>query len=78
MPRYKFHVYDDDHTIDYEGQEYPDLDAARTHAVKAVRRIMAEELALKGEITLSHWIEIEDETGEMNVVSFGETVKVNP
>lgn len=76
MPRYRFHVFNDDHTIDGQGRDFPDLTAARIYAIDCARGIMADELQMKGEIDLSHWIEIEDEQGEMDVVPFGEAVTI--
>ena len=77
MPKYKFHIYNDDRTIDDQGRDCADLDAARTHATEGARSIMAEEIRVKGEISLHHWIEIEDERGDMHVVPFADTVKIN-
>jgi hypothetical protein len=31
-----------------------------------------------GEITLSHWIELETEEGELHVVTFGDAVTIHP
>lgn len=78
MPRYRFHLYNDEETMDLEGRLFPNLDAARAEAIQTARSIMASELSSKGEITLSHWIELETEEGEMHVVTFGDTVKINP
>ena len=78
MPLYLFHLYDDVESIDEIGQEFPDLEAAQASAVQTARSIMGSELTSKGEITLSHWIEVETEEGEMHVVTFGDTVKINP
>ena len=78
MPRYRFHLYNDVETLDLEGRLFPDLDAAHTDAIRCARAIMASELTTKGEITLSHWIELETEEGDMHVVTFGDTVKINP
>ena len=71
MPRFMFHLFNDQHTIDTEGKDFPNLDAARNYAIGCARGIMAEELRVEGKINLSHWIEIEDEQGEMDVVPFG-------
>lgn len=76
MPRYHFHVFNDDHTIDAQGRDFPDLESARSYAIDCARGIMADELKVKGEIDLSHWIEIEDERGDMDVVPFGKAVTV--
>ena len=77
MPRYLFHLYDDEETLDAEGKHFPSLEAAQAEAVQSARSIMGSELQSKGEITLSHWIEVETEEGEMHVVTFGDTVKIN-
>lgn len=76
LPRFRFHVFNDDHTVDSEGKELPDLDAARACAVEGARGMMAEELKSTGKINLTHWIEIEDEQGEMTVVPFDDAVNV--
>lgn len=78
MPRYRFHLYNDQETVDLEGRLFPNLGAARSDAVRCAREIMGSELAAKGEITLSHWIEMETEDGEIHVVTFGESVTINP
>ena len=63
MPRYFFHVYNDEISLDDEGQELPDLEAARGHAIMAARSLMRDGLAA-GSIDLSHFIAIDDEKGE--------------
>ena len=78
MPRYRFHVYNDDHTVDADGRLFPNRDAARIYAIDCAREIMAEEIKTKGKIDLKHWIEIEDEEGEVDVVPFGEAITVQP
>lgn len=78
MPRYLFHVFNDDRTVDCEGKLLPDLASARENAKEAARSIMADELRTIGRINLSHWVEIEDENGDMTVVTFGEAVTVRP
>ena len=78
MPRYRFHLYNDEETQDLEGRIFPSFDAAHDNAIHCARSIMADELKSKGEITLSHWIELETEEGEMHVVTFGDSVTINP
>ena len=78
MPRYRFHLYNDVETLDLEGRSFPNLAAARADAVRNARAIMASELKSKGEITLSHWIEVETEEGELHIVTFGDTIRINP
>ena len=78
MPLYRFHVFNDDHTIDVQGREFPDLAAARSYAIKCAREIMADELRTRGAINLKHWIEIEDEAQDMHVAAFAEAVTIIP
>jgi len=78
MPRYLFHLYDDEETLDAEGKHFPGLEAAQAEAVQSARSIMGSQLQSTGEITLSHWIEVETEAGEIHIVTFGDTVKINP
>ena len=68
MPRYFFHVRDgrDDSEVsrDVEGQELPDLDAARREAVNANREMLGERLLHGG--ALNHRrIEIADGGGKI-------------
>ena len=78
MPRYRFHLYNSEETIDYDGREFPDLDAAKAEAIGNVRDLMCADIKAKGEINLSHWIELEDEAGEMVVVNFRDAVTIKP
>lgn len=78
MPRYFFHIYNDATSLDDEGQELPDLAAARAHAIQGARALMSDTLK-DGRIDLSHHIEIADERGELLLdVTFGEAVEVRP
>jgi hypothetical protein len=76
MAHYLFHIFNDVETKDDEGKELLDFGAARAFAVKGARGIMADELQTEGLIDLSHWIEIEDEQGEISVVTFADAVTV--
>ena len=76
MPRYRFHLYNDEHTIDHEGREFVDFGAARIEAIANARELMASEISTRGEINLSHWIELEDDVGEVLVVSLVDAVTV--
>jgi hypothetical protein len=69
MPRYFFHVRDRNGDIsrDEEGQDLPDLEAARAEAVNANREMLGERLLHGG--SLNHrQIEIADETGKILIV----------
>lgn len=65
MPRYFFHLQNDENLIDEEGTELPNLAAARKHArVQAVHMAAAsitEHQRLFGE----HRIDVEDQAGEV-------------
>lgn len=79
MPRYFFHLYNNVETHDDEGIVLPDGKAAHERAIVDARRMMAARLEEKGDISLSHWIEVEDELGEtLVIVKFGDVVKINP
>ena len=60
MPRFYFHVFNDETTIDEEGQELADLEAARAVAVEAARGLVCESVK-HGHLNLDHRIEITDE-----------------
>ena len=60
MPRFYFHVCNGNGFVeDEEGQELPDLEAARAAAISAARDIMARDVQ-RGALDLSSFIEIED------------------
>jgi len=76
MPRYFFHVRDKDGDIsrDEEGQDLPNLEAARAEAVSANREMLGERLLHGG--SLNHrQIEIADESGTvLTVIPAGEVL----
>ncbi len=65
MPRYFFHVREGaELSRDWEGQELPNVEAARREAIAANREIMGDKLLHGG--SLDHRsIEIADETGRV-------------
>lgn len=75
MPRFFFHVCNGTGFVqDEEGQELPDVDAARLVAIRSARDIMASDVQ-RGMLDLSSFIEIED--GDRRLVqtlSFAEAV----
>lgn len=76
MPLYYFQIFNDDITLDDEGAELADDEAARAHAVKAARAL-ASETVLDGHLTGSHRIDIVD-AGRTAVssVRFDEAVEI--
>jgi hypothetical protein len=76
MPRYFFHLYNDVISIDEEGVDLPDLEAARANGIKEAREMMLEMVA-EGRINFSHRIDIADESGAVvDSVSFGDAVTI--
>lgn len=76
MPRYRFHLYNDIQVIDEQGRDFPDLAAAIAEAFADARKIMGEDLGTKGKINLNHWIELEDEAGQITVIPFRDAVTI--
>jgi hypothetical protein len=78
VPRFFFHLYDDIVSLDPEGKEFPTLDDARQHAIKAARELACAEV-LHGHLGLNHRIEIVDRTdAPVATVTFKEVVKLHP
>ena len=63
MPRFFFHIYNDDITHDEEGRELPDLEVAREVALESARELVCESVH-HGHLNLDHRIEVTDERGE--------------
>jgi hypothetical protein len=78
MPRYFFHVYNDETTIDREGKDLADLDAAKREAMRGARDLMAEAVR-HGEVTMSHRIEVEDDGGRpLLTIRYADAVLIRP
>ena len=76
MPRFFFHVFNDDTTIDEEGAELIDLDAARERALNGARDLVCESVA-KGHLNLDHRIEVTDEqNARLLTVTFREAFTI--
>jgi hypothetical protein len=76
VPLYFFHLYNDIVSMDEEGVDLPDLEAARANGIREAREMMLETVA-EGRINLSHRIDIADESGAVvDSVAFGEAVTV--
>jgi hypothetical protein len=61
MPRYYFHVRNDEDVRDDEGQELPDLHAARQCALEGARDLICGNVK-QGRLNLDHCIIVTDET----------------
>lgn len=77
MPRFYFHLYNQvGYVPDDEGQEAPDLDAARRRAIENIRSILSAEVA-EGSLDLRGYIEIADAGGAVvATVRFAEAVEL--
>ena len=77
MPHFLFHLHEYGIvTVDEEGRDLPDIDAARREAEIAARSIICAELDV-GDICLNCHIEIENrDTGERLIVAFRDTVRI--
>jgi hypothetical protein len=65
MPRFYFHVHEiDGSTLDEEGRELPDLEKARSEALRGVRSILSAEVAA-GRLDLRGRIDIADASGDV-------------
>ena len=78
MPVFFFHLTEcGSVTEDWEGREFPDLDAARVEAIASARDVMAHEI-LKGELCLSCHIDIAARSGEVyDRVVFRDAISVS-
>ena len=77
MPRYFFHLYNDEVVMDDEGRELPDLAAAYANATSEARQMMTETV-IHGRINFSHWIDVADEVGAvLATVTFRDAVTVD-
>jgi hypothetical protein len=76
MPVYYFNVYNDAVTIDDEGADLADVDAARAHAVKAARALAADSV-LHGHFTASDHISfVDQDRNAVGSVRFDEAVDI--
>jgi hypothetical protein len=76
VPLYYFNLYNDDITLDDEGAELADAQAARAHAIKAARSVAAETVS-KGHFDGRHRIDIEDaDHAAVGSVRFDEAVEI--
>lgn len=76
MPRFYFHLFNDETNRDDEGAECADADAALQAAARMSRE-MAAEAVRGGRLVLHHHIEVTDESGAtVGKVHFGDVVQI--
>ena len=77
MPRYYFHLFNDETIRDEEGSEVPNAAVALQSAARMAREMAAESVR-EGRLTLDHRIEVADEAGErVGVVHFRDVVQIH-
>jgi len=76
MARFYFHLYNDIVSKDEEGRELPNVEAAR-HDAQEDARDMAAESVRDGQLNLSHYVEVADESGPLFRVTYGDVVTVS-
>jgi hypothetical protein len=77
MPRFFFHLHNDMDVADEEGEDLPDIEAARAFAMRQARALAADTARQRGEIDLRHRIDIEDEEHRLvGSVTFGDAVEI--
>jgi hypothetical protein len=65
LPRYYFHLYNDEVLRDETGEEFVSPEAARKAAVRGISELIAEQIAEGRQVDLRHRIEIADGRGEI-------------
>ena len=76
MPRFFFHLYNDEDSWDEEGRELPDADAAYRQACEDARHMAAESVR-SGHLDLAHYVAVADATGHVVFkITFGEAVAI--
>jgi len=60
MPRYFFHIFNDEIVIDKEGSELPDINRAREKAISGARSLICQSVE-NGHLNLNHRLEVCDE-----------------
>ncbi|HUD93365.1 DUF6894 family protein [Sphingobium sp.] len=65
MPIFHIHLFNDEDIIDDDGQEFADAAAAKAHAVRSGREIVAEHVLFGRRINLAHRLVIEDDQRQL-------------
>lgn len=77
MPCFYFDILDNKKTADPEGQEFPDLAAARAAALACARDMAAADVRA-GHVFLRHGIVVRDEGGDaLFTVSFADAFTIS-
>ncbi len=78
MPRFYFHLYDDEVVLDGEGRDLPSAALATEVAIRDARELACAEV-LEGHLGLNHRIEVTDANdAPIATVHFRDVVKIHP
>lgn len=78
MTRYFFDLYNDVDSLDFEGKQFRDFQAAKANALREAREMMTESVE-EGHLNLNHSIQVRDEAGKIiYVLRFGDAVSIIP
>lgn len=78
MQRFFFHVFDEDTTLDEQGQMAADVAVARGVALASARELICEQVR-SGHLNLQNYIMVTNEFGqEVFRVSYAEAVALHP
>lgn len=73
MPQYYMHLFNDEILRDQSGASFPDEQAAREGAIRAISELIAEHIVAGQPVDLSNRIEVEDDRGDVvETIKFGE------
>ncbi len=77
MPHYFFDLHNDVVSLDEEGREFGDLEAAKAHALDEAREMIQASVLEKGRIDLRHHIDVRDDSSAIvHVVHFDDAVSI--
>ncbi|TWF47801.1 DUF6894 family protein [Neorhizobium alkalisoli] len=77
MPKYYFHIRDGQNlTLDPEGAEFENLEAARTEAINSARELLSHRI-LRGDVVDGQAFELTGEDGAVaDVVRFKDVMRI--
>jgi hypothetical protein len=79
MARYHINLFNDADIMDEEGQEFVDLPAAHTEAMRSAREVIADHVMSGRPVDLRHRVEITDDKGALlEIIRFDEAISIVP
>jgi len=79
MPIFHLNVFNNVITLDLDGLERPDLEAAKADAIAGARDLITSDIREGRTVHRSHRIEITDDAGQLlHTVRYGDVVDLQP